>query len=329
MAGTPAAAIAVVMPVYNRENTVGRAIESVLGQSFGDFEFLIVDDGSVDRSPAIISGFDDPRIRYLRQPRNLGGCAARNRGIREARSPLVSFIDSDDCFLPRKLAYVCEYFGRRPDIDVLIDSYSLRYRPEKERADVARINPVLNDSRRVEEAVFARRIYKPTPAITARRQSLRDAGLFDEALKRRQDMDLILRLTRHARCATTDQILWTKHWSGASISAEQKTFMYAMIEICKRHPQYLSRPEFRVGLARDMARHFLRLMRAGEFSSMAADAGIFAGFRGTASLAGLIAEGLSEILRRSREPAPSQCSRRTSSSSESTSGARSIKTSES
>ena len=192
------------------------------------------------------------------------------------------------------------------------------------------MNQVLNDSRQVEEAVFARRIFKPTPAITARRQSLLVAGLFDKSLKRRQDMDFILRLTRHARCATTDEILWTKHWSRASISAEQKTFMYAMIEICKRHPQYLSRPEFRVGLARDLARHFLRLMRAGEFVSVITHAKRFVDFQGMTSLAGLMGEGLGELLTRSMERrSRAQCSLLTSLRRESTPGARSIMANES
>ena len=126
-----APAVTVVMPVYNRQATVRRAIESVMQQSFGNFEFLIVDDASTDNTAAVIAEFDDPRIRYLRQPKNQGACAARNRGIIEARSPLVAFLDSDDCFLPRKLGYLRDYFGRQSDVDVLIDSHTIRYRPEK------------------------------------------------------------------------------------------------------------------------------------------------------------------------------------------------------
>lgn len=295
----PAPKITVVMPVYNRADTVSRAIESILGQTFGDFEFVIVDDGSTDRTAAVIAGYADPRIRTLRQVRNLGGNAARNRGVREAASPLVAFIDSDDCFLPHKLAYVAEYFERNPDTDVLIDSFVIRYRPAKERDDAARVNPVLRSSSLVEEAVFARRIFKATPSLSAKRDALIGAGLFDETLKRRQDMDLVLRLTRHARCATTSEILWTKHWSPESISARQNTFMYAMIEMCRRHPQYLSRPEFRIGLARDMARHFMRLMHEGSFSTVITDARRFIEFDGGMSLARLVAQGICENARRS------------------------------
>ena len=69
----------------------------------------------------------------------------------------------------------------------------------------------MRGSAEVERAIFARRIFKATPALSARRSALLDAGLFDETLRRRQDMDMILRLTRKAECATTDKVLWTKH----------------------------------------------------------------------------------------------------------------------
>ncbi|WP_162914399.1 glycosyltransferase family 2 protein [Taklimakanibacter lacteus] len=292
------AAIAIVMPVYNREASVDGAIRSVLAQSFGDFEFLIVDDGSTDRTEAVIAEFADKRIRYLRQPKNQGGNAARNRGVREAGSPIVCFIDSDDQFLPHKLDFVVDYFGRNPDVDVLIDSFELVYPPEKNKAKVLRRNPVLQSSADVERAIFSRTIFKATPAVSARRSALIAAGLFDETLKRRQDMDMVLRLARTARCATTDQVLWVKHWSPESISAKQHTFMDAMLEMCRRHPDYLVRPEYRIGLARDLARHFVRLFAKGQFTTAVRDGRRFIGLHGGLAFMKLVMLGTGEMLRR-------------------------------
>lgn len=291
-------AIAVVMPVYNRADSVRMAIDSVLAQDFTNFELIVVDDGSRDGTADVVEAVSDARVRCLRQPQNGGGNAARNRGIREAISPLICFIDSDDQFLPRKLGFLAGYFERNPEIDVLLDSFRLTYPPEKRKSAVDRINPNLIGSAEVEQAVFARRLYKATPALSARCEALIAAGLFDETLKRRQDMDLILRLTRCARCAATSEILWTKRWSADSISAKQETFATAVIEMCERHPDYLTRPEFRIGLARDVARHFLRLAAKGRLTTAGTDFLRCAKFFGYPTMARLLGTGLVETLRR-------------------------------
>lgn len=291
-------AVAVVMPVYNRAATVGRAIESVLAQDFQDFELVLVDDGSSDASVETIQGYRDARITLLRQERNRGGNAARNRGILTTTAPLITFLDSDDVFLPHKLGVVTRYFDERPDIDVLIDSFELVYPASSGKPPTRRINPVLERSAAIEQAIFARRLYKATPAISLRKEAVMRAGLFDESLKRRQDFDLVLRLTRTARCATTDAVLWAKQWSHDAISAKQSTFMDATIDICRRHPSYLSKPANRVGLARDIVRHFARLTVQGSIRIAASDARRFAAEFGAGTLMSLMASGSREILRR-------------------------------
>ena len=95
--------VSVVMPVYNREMYVGAAIESILGQTFTDFELIIVDDGSTDQSVAIIQGYRDPRIRLIRFSQNKGVSAARNVGNHEARGEFIAVMDSDDIALPKRL----------------------------------------------------------------------------------------------------------------------------------------------------------------------------------------------------------------------------------
>ena len=74
--------VSVIIPTYNRAHLVGRAIRSVLNQTFQDFEIIVVDDGSTDNTEEVVKGFNDPRIRYIRHEENRGGSAARNTGIR-------------------------------------------------------------------------------------------------------------------------------------------------------------------------------------------------------------------------------------------------------
>jgi|GEM_PF-712449 len=95
--------ISVVIPVRNRRELLGRAVRSVLGQTFRDFELLIVDDGSSDRPEEALEELQDPRIRWLRQPPQ-GVSSARNHGAREARGRFLAFLDSDDVALPDWLA---------------------------------------------------------------------------------------------------------------------------------------------------------------------------------------------------------------------------------
>ena len=95
--------ISVVMPVYNPGEIVGESIESVLDQTFEDFEYIIVDDGSTDaETKKILAGQSDPRVRVIRQA-NGGVAAARNRGIAESRGRYIAFLDHDDIFMPDKL----------------------------------------------------------------------------------------------------------------------------------------------------------------------------------------------------------------------------------
>jgi glycosyltransferase involved in cell wall biosynthesis len=292
-------AIAVVMPVFNRATVVGRAIESVLRQDFEDFELIVVDDASTDGTPERIAEIADPRLTLLRQDANAGGNAARNRGILTATAPIVAFLDSDDAYLPHKLGSVVRYFETRPEIDALIDSFERIYAAGATKPAPPAVNPVLETSAEVESGIFMRRIFKATPAVSVRREAAMRAGMFDETLRRRQDFDFVLRLCRTGRCASTDQILWTKIWSDDAISAKHATFMDATIEICRRHPRYLAEPAFRPGLARDTARHFVRLAAEGDFAQSLHDVRLLRRAFGGPALAALMAQGFREIARRS------------------------------
>ena len=108
--------LSVVMPVYNPGEKVRETIASVLGQSFSDFDFIIVDDGCDEADSAILMEFDDPRIKLIRQ-NNLGMANARNRGIELAsQSRFIAFIDHDDLWEKEKLSKQLELFQRDQDL---------------------------------------------------------------------------------------------------------------------------------------------------------------------------------------------------------------------
>lgn len=257
--------ISVVMPTYNRAAILGRAVRSVLVQTHADLEMIVVDDGSTDDTAAVLAGFADARLIHVRYSPNRGGNYARNRGIERATGEVVSFIDSDDEFLPGKLATIAKVFDGRPDVDGVVDSFVIHKQRESGLQTKARDNPVIDDPATFRTAVFARRMYKATPAISARRRALIEIGMFDETLRRRQDMDVLLRLCKAHRCISIGDRLWIKHWTPGAISAKQDTFVEAAIAICERHPDYLSEKPYRAGLERDIGRHFIRLAKAGDW----------------------------------------------------------------
>ena len=105
--------VSVIIPTYNRDWIVGEAIDSVLDQDFDDYELMVVDDGSDDRTPQILAAYAN-RITVLHQP-NRGVSAARNRGIAAAAGRLIAFLDSDDLWLPQKLSTQARFFAENPD----------------------------------------------------------------------------------------------------------------------------------------------------------------------------------------------------------------------
>jgi glycosyltransferase involved in cell wall biosynthesis len=199
--------VSVIMPVYNVERFVADAVGSVLAQSFRDLELLIIDDLSPDRSIAICEGFDDPRIRIIHHQQNRGLAGARNTGIRHARGELLAFIDSDDCWLPEKLALHVEHLATRPGVGVsfsrsaFIDEdglpnhcYQMPRLSGIEPGYYLCRNPIGNGSapvirREVFEAIRYRDDFHGTP----------EDWYFDERLRRSEDIECWIRIALTTR----------------------------------------------------------------------------------------------------------------------------------
>src|SRR5688572_26839751 len=95
--------VSVVIPTHNRPLMLRRAIDSVLAQTYQDFEIIVVDDGLRERSDNVVKLFEDDRIRYISHEQEHGAPAARNTGIKNSNGELIAFLDDDDEWLPQKL----------------------------------------------------------------------------------------------------------------------------------------------------------------------------------------------------------------------------------
>ena len=184
--------VSVIIPTYNRAHLVGRAIRSVLNQTFQDFEIIVVDDGSTDNTEEVIKSFNDPRIRYIRHEQNRGGSAARNTGIRAARGEYIAFLDSDDEWLPQKLERQVNAFKSLDETTGLVYT-GLRFVDHK-GALVWEQRP--NLSGYIFHKLLRRNVIGTASSVMLRRDCLLFTGLFDETLPSRQDLDLWIRIAR-------------------------------------------------------------------------------------------------------------------------------------
>jgi glycosyltransferase involved in cell wall biosynthesis len=179
--------VSVIVPTYNRAWIVKEAIDSVLSQTYTDFELIVVDDGSTDNTPDLLSAYQD-RIIVLRQE-NAGVSAARNRGIRASSGRLIAFLDSDDLWLPKKLERQTAFFKENPAA-MVCQTKETWIRNGK------RVNPKKRHQK--ESGIFFERslsLCLVSPSAVMIRRSFFDAvDLFDESLPACEDYDLWLRI---------------------------------------------------------------------------------------------------------------------------------------
>lgn len=196
--------VSVVMPVYNTAKYVQAAVESVLAQTFPDFELLIIDDSGTDHAIELCRSYDDPRIRIISQS-NRGLAGARNTGIRNARGQFVGLLDSDDLWEVDKLHQHISHFRRSPDVGVSYaasrmiddDGQFLRtvQRPKLHRVEARDIflrNPVGNGS----APIVRKAVFNDISFLNSDREEL---DYFDESFRQSEDIECWCRIALTTR----------------------------------------------------------------------------------------------------------------------------------
>ncbi len=181
--------VSVIIPVYNDAGTVARAIDSVLAQTFTDYEIICVDDGSTDESRGVLAGYGE-RIRVVEQS-NLRTSAARNRGASLARGEYLAFLDADDSWLPAKLELSVAALDESPDC-VMVYSDMATYDDAGRKAQSI-VEAVTAHAPSMDEML--KRLWPVFPsAVVARRAAFEQVGGFCEELFAFEDVHLFLRL---------------------------------------------------------------------------------------------------------------------------------------
>ena len=166
----------VIMPLYNKAPYVRKAVESVVGQTYGDWELIVVDNGSTDGSGDIVANYTDPRIRIVRLEDNIGPGGARNRGVAESKAPRVCFLDADDWWEPTFLEEMAGLIERHPDAGIYGTSYYIVKNGKK------RVAPIGVDEDFKEGEINYCRVYAKTLCMPLTSISVCIPGpIFDEA----------------------------------------------------------------------------------------------------------------------------------------------------
>ena len=210
--------VSVIMPTYNHARFIGKAVESVLGQSYPDLELIVVDNHSKDATEEIVRSFGDARVKYVKFFNNGVIAASRNHGLRLAGGEFSAFIDSDDLWLPAKLEKQAAALGSDPGAAMVYSRY-------RTIAGETVSGPVLPKDGRCPGGEIFRDIYLrhfiACSGVLVRREVLDRTGFFDEApaLTAAEDTDLWLRVAAEGRilCASEEPLfLYRVHAGNAS-----------------------------------------------------------------------------------------------------------------
>ena len=250
----PAPAVSVIIPTYNRGYCLARAVTSVLGQSFADFELIVVDDGSTDDTAAVLAGFGDPRLRVVRHPTNRGVGATINTGIREAAADLIALQDSDDEWLPEKLARqvaVMQAGGAGLGV-VYCDQWRFR---SGERTYFASPHLTPADGIVFDRALDDALYNIGNQSLLIRRRCFDEVGLYDESLRRNEDLDMLIRISRRFHFHHIPEPLLNYNVTADSVTARgeaegirtQEALFDKYLDDLRRNPALLAKRAYWIG----------------------------------------------------------------------------------
>lgn len=228
--------VSVVLPTYDRADVLPRAIESVLGQTIPDLELLVVDDGSTDETPTVVEGFEDDRLEYVRFEEQAGANAARNEGLRRSTGEFVSFLDSDDEFLPHHLETVVSRLERLPAdcVGVVTAAESVEDGAVIDRNGVP-------SGRITAETIRRGNVLGGFSCATFRRDCFEVVGELDSDLPSWQDFDFFLRVLDTHTLFGLDEVLVRYHERDDSISADLERKLRGQELVREKHRHRFTR----------------------------------------------------------------------------------------
>lgn len=214
--------VSVVIPTYNREETISRSIDSVLAQTMDDFELIVVDDASTDNTASVVDQYDDPRVQFVSHEENRGGSAARNTGINHAEGEYIAFLDSDDEWKPTKLQHQIDCLNARSDAwvaaycgyQVETEGWTWRIKNVLNRVVGSEANSSHGREGGDELIPDVLMMQLPTggaSTLMVKSDTITEIDGFDETFERHQDWEFLIRLLHAGKLAYVNEDLVMKH----------------------------------------------------------------------------------------------------------------------
>lgn len=213
--------VTVVMPVFNGEKYLRYSVESILRQTYTNFELLIINDGSTDRSFEIVKSYHDPRIRFIDNKKNLGLIDTRNLGLREARGNYIALLDSDDVTYPTRLVEQVAAMENDPDL-TLLGSWIYCIDEHGNRLNNMAWQPQVS-SDRIPSALLFENCFA-TSSIFIRKSAL-PATRYRDEYPLAEDYDLYVRIAQKSKIANLPRFLSCYRTHGESISKKKSQQM--------------------------------------------------------------------------------------------------------
>ncbi|MDD6571652.1 MAG: glycosyltransferase family 2 protein [Thermoflexaceae bacterium] len=210
--------VSIILPTYNRAHRVGKAIESVLKQTYTDFELLVIDDGSTDETEQVVTRYMDKRVHYYRMAENGGQSKARNCGMQMAQYDYLAFEDSDDLWRPEKLKVQMETMqGAEQDVGMVYHKF--RYDLGEGRGMVLPDEkiPLERKSGNIyEQLLWDNMVGMPTMLL--KKECVNVVGGLDESLKCLEDYDFALRIAQKYKAIFINEIYLDATYSVSGVS---------------------------------------------------------------------------------------------------------------
>ncbi len=225
----------VIIPAYNAAKYLPEAIESVVAQTFEDWEILLVDDGSTDNTAEVVAPYLEnlgSKLKYIRKA-NGGLPAARNTAIRSSSAEFLALLDADDAWLPCRLSESLKSFEGRPQVG-LTYGFNDRIDPAGRVIDTF-------DSRQkngegfIAPYIYMRKVDLPCPTITFRRKCVDEVGLFDESLRATEDRDLWFRIALQYEVALVPKVIAHYRVSPNSMSTDPGRMLKAQLQFIEKY----------------------------------------------------------------------------------------------
>jgi glycosyltransferase involved in cell wall biosynthesis len=261
--------VSVIIPTYNRAYILPEAIESVLRQTYSNFELIVVDDGSTDETAKTVERFCDPHIRFVRRPRNGGVAAAKNTGLDIAGGELIATLDSDDLWRPQKLELHVKFLEEHPEVGGVFSDLEWT-RGTQHVASMLSGYPVfarlLQDGLRQGTCVFSEHalytcLLEEMPmklqASTLRADCVRRVGHFDESWRSGEDWEFALRFARICSLGYIDLPLTVQRTlADSTLQRHQKLDASCLMERFIREKRQLNNdPDALEAVRRGIAHH--------------------------------------------------------------------------